>query len=292
MNPVTRATILGFTAAALVVITGANANAAVQEQAESETVPPPTSTTNEVAEGQVSDDIADGGLTGPPEPSAESIAEPEEPALNTDSPEDTEKEDQAQTDQSETAPQETSTDTADAGDSLHWRDDTEVKRHPGSYIGGSSGYSLAWAWLEANKEHGDLEFGPMGSWFASLRVGDAFFEWLALGFQVGITNASEGKKRVGAFNLLLDASLYPVGGLGIRPAVGLGLGFATGNEEWEFGGGGPGCLSLAVLYEFRITQLFVIAPVAQGFWITGQGFDGLFVFLGIELIKWFETPTG
>jgi len=179
-----------------------------------------------------------------------------------------------------------------ADDKPHWRDDPSVKRRPGSYIGGGAGYSQIRAWVEANEDHGDLEFGPMHSWYASLRVGDAFTEWFALGFQVELANAYQGKEQVGAFNLLLDASFYPIGGLGIRPAVGLGLGFANGKEEWEFGGGGPGCVSLSFLYEFRITRLFVVAPVAQVFWITGQGFDGLFLFFGLELIKWFETPTG
>jgi hypothetical protein len=175
---------------------------------------------------------------------------------------------------------------------LHWRDDPNTKRHPGSYIGGGAGYAQVRAWVEANKDHGDLEFGPFHTWYSSIRVGDAFAEWFALGFQVEITNAESGKEQLGAFNLLLDASFYPVGGLGIRPAVGLGLGFAAGKEDWEFGGGGPGCVSLSLLYEFRVVKLFAIAPVVQSFWITGQGFDGLFLFFGLEFIKWFETPTG
>jgi hypothetical protein len=180
----------------------------------------------------------------------------------------------------------------DGAPEVHWRDDPNTKRHPGSYIAAGAGYAQVRAWLEANEEHGDLEFGPMHSWFASLRVGDAFTEWFALGFQVEISNAYKGKQQIGAFNLMLDASFFPIAGLGIRPAVGLGLGFANGEEEWEFGGGGPGCVSLSLLYEFRILELLAVAPVAQGFWITGQGFDGLFLFFGVEFVKWFETPTG
>lgn len=193
----------------------------------------------------------------------------------------------------EAAPQETEEAAKDEdGEQVSWRDDPSVKRHPGSYIGVGAGYAQVRAWVEANEDHGDLEFGPFHTWYASLRVGDAFAEWFALGFQVEVTNTTSGKEQVGAFNLMLDASFYPIAGLGIRPALGLGLGFANGKEEWEFGGGGPGCFSLSVLYEFRILRLFAVAPVAQAFWITGQGFDGLFLFFGLEFIKWFETPTG
>ena len=181
-------------------------------------------------------------------------------------------------------------DTPDSG--LHWRDDPAVARHPGSYLSGGAGYSQSRAWLAANDEHDDLAFGPLHTYFGSLRVGDAFFEWFAVGFQVLLTNASTDTEQIGAVGLLLDVSFFPWEGLGIRPAVGLGLGFANGTEDWEFGGGGPGCFSLSVLYEIRVTRLFVIAPVVQTAYIMGQEFDGLFLLFGLEFTKWFATATG
>lgn len=174
----------------------------------------------------------------------------------------------------------------------HWRDDPAVPRRPGSYLSGTIGYMQSRAWVEANKEHGDLAFGPIHTWMGSLRVGDAFAEWFALGFQVGITNGTQGKEQVGAMALLLDTTFYPVAGFGVRPALGLGLGFASGDKDWKFGGGGPGCLSLALVYEFRITRRFVLAPVVQTLWITGQEFDGVFLFFGLEIMRWFDTATG
>ena len=71
-----------------------------------------------------------------------------------------------------------------------------------------------------------------------------------------------------------------------RPSV---RGFAKGLEH---GGGGPGCFSLALTYEFRVARLFAIAPVAQVYGIVGENFDGFFMFFGLEFIKWFQTATG
>jgi hypothetical protein len=262
---------------------GAQARAAIQDEDTPDAPPPEEPQPEEPAEpAEAAAEPAEELATAPepPEDAPESAPEP----IAEDA------EDGAA--EEEGAPQGAEERAKGDAESVDWRDDPSVERHPGSYIGGAAGYAQIRAWVEKNEDHGDLEFGPMHSWFASLRVGDAFAEWFALGFQVELTNAYEGKEQVGAFNLLLDASFYPVAGLGIRPAVGLGLGFANGEEEWEFGGGGPGCLSLTVLYEFRITKLFVVAPTAQAFWITGQGFDGFFLFFGVEFIKWFETATG
>jgi hypothetical protein len=173
-----------------------------------------------------------------------------------------------------------------------WRGDPSVQRHPGSYIGGAIGYANVRSWVEESDEHDDMFVGPFHTFALSFRVGDAFFEWLALGFQIEIASAKRRGQQIGMFNLLLDTTFYPWEGLGLRPSFGLGLGFASGKEEWEFGGGGPGCLGMAVLYEVRVTRLFVIAPIVQTFWISGQGYDGLTIFAGLEILKWFETATG
>jgi hypothetical protein len=182
-----------------------------------------------------------------------------------------------------------------------WRDDPSVLRHPGSYIGGGGGVVRNYAWLPAKKgtgnasfasEHDALAFGPLWGWQAFVRVGDAFMEWLAIGFQVDVASASGGKDTISSFDVMLDLSLYPWQGLGIRPSVGLGFGYAQGAQSWQFGGGGPTTLSLAVLYEIRMTRLFCIAPVVQAYWITGEEYDAVVVFAGIELIKWFATATG
>jgi hypothetical protein len=182
-----------------------------------------------------------------------------------------------------------------------WRDDPSVLRHPGSYIGGGGGAVHSYAWLPAQKgtenasfasQHDAITFDPLWGWQAFVRVGDAFMEWLAVGFQVDITSSSQGNETIAAFALMLDVSFYPWEGLGIRPSIGLGFGYAQGAQSWEFGGGGPATLSLAVLYEFRMMRLFVIAPVVQAYWITGKEYDAVEIFMGIELIKWFATATG
>jgi hypothetical protein len=179
-----------------------------------------------------------------------------------------------------------------AAASLPWRDDPAVKRHPGSYLGGALGYTQTRIWIPANDSHSDLVIGPLHSWGLNFRVGDAFAEWFALGFQIQIASAKSGAQQTSAFDLMLDATFYPWAGLGLRPSVGIGFGYARGEHKWETGGGGPGCLALGVLYEIRITRLFTIAPVVQVSWITGDKFDGLIFFAGIEFIKWFMTATG
>ena len=186
----------------------------------------------------------------------------------------------------------TSDDAEPAEEAVDWRRDPTVARHPGSYLGGSIGYANVRAWLPENDEHAELSFGPMHTWLTGFRVGDAFAEWFAVGFQIQISSTTRGGEQVGLFDLMLDASFYPCGGLGLRPSFGLGLGFASGREDWEFGGGGPAAVGFAVLYEFRVTRLFVIAPVAQVVYVGGQEFDGLVFSVGIELIKWFATATG
>lgn len=174
---------------------------------------------------------------------------------------------------------------------IPWRRDPSVPRHPGSYIGGAIGYSRAWAWIPENDRHGDLAPGPFDSMGMAFGVGDAFTEWFALGFRIQIASGRNGDAQYGSFGLLLDATFYPAPGLGLRPAVGLGFGYATGEHDWEVGGGGPGCLALGVLYEIRLARLITLAPVVQGAWITGEGFDGATLFVGLELTKWFMTAT-
>jgi len=173
-----------------------------------------------------------------------------------------------------------------------WRSDPGVRRHPGSYLGGAVGYANLRAWVPENDDHGDLAIGPLQTWMIAFRVGDAFCEWFAVGFQIDIANNTRGDEQIGLFDLMLDVSFYPWKGLGIRPSVGLGLGFASGKEEWEFGGGGPGAVALAVLYEIRVTRLFVLSPVVQVVYIGGEEFDAFAIFAGIEILKWFATATG
>jgi hypothetical protein len=167
-------------------------------------------------------------------------------------------------------------------------------RHPGSYIGGGVGYAQGRAWIPEKKdEHGDLALGPVHTWQIHFRVGDALAEWFALGFQVSAANiVARRTEGVTAFNLFLDTSIYPIAGLGIRPSFGLGFSYARGKTDTEFGYGGPGSLSLAVLYEFRILRLLVVAPVVQAYWITSKTYDGLFLFFGLELLKWLDAETG
>ncbi len=172
------------------------------------------------------------------------------------------------------------------------QDETELKRRPGSYLGGTLAYVQSRAWANETDDHDDLKFGPLHTWGMAFRVGDAFTDWFAVGFQVFFTNKRSKEESIGAFELMLDASFYPYAGLGIRPSVGIGLGFASGDNDWEFGGGGPACLALAVLYEFRVTRFFSIAPVVNASWITGENFDGFFLLIGIEFTKWFKTATG
>lgn len=176
----------------------------------------------------------------------------------------------------------------------HWRCDPTVLRHPGSYVGGTIAYLQARTWVDETEDHAKLEYGPIHSMLSTVRVGDALAEWFAIGFQLEIMqNLSQDKsENVGAMTLYLDTTFYPWEGLGLRPSAGLGIAFAMGEKEFDFGFGGPGSLAFSVLYEFRILRLFTIAPVAQVFWIGSDGFDGLFVAFGVELLKWFDSPTG
>ncbi len=201
-----------------------------------------------------------------------------------ESPSETEKKEETDTE----AEEETET-------KLHWRDDPKNLRHPGSYIGFGAQYSNVHTWFTPQEEEfaEKMSLGPFHSWQAVFRVGDALREWFAIGFQIGMTYGGYGStETTGGFTLLLDTTFYPWRGLGIRPSVGLGFSYAQGKEDYEFGFGGPGCLSLSITYEFRISRLFAIAPIAQILWITGEDFNGLYLSGGLEFIKWFDTPTG
>jgi hypothetical protein len=178
---------------------------------------------------------------------------------------------------------------------LHWRCDPEVLRRPGSYIGGGIGYVQSRAWVEETENHAFLEFGPFHAMQLTFRVGDAFAEWIAVGFQIEMMfnlSYEEGEETVGAFALYLDTTFFPIAGLGLRPSLGMGMGYAMGEKEYNFGFGGPGSLGFAMLYEIRLGRLLVVSPIAQAYWIGGDGFDGLFLFFGLEVTKWFDTPTG
>ncbi len=178
---------------------------------------------------------------------------------------------------------------------LHWRDDPKTLRHPGSYIGLAIGYNNARTWFVPQEDEFDDEvsLGPYNGWQFSFRTGDAFKEWFAIGFQIDMSYGGYGSEgTIGAFGLLLDTTFYPWRGLGIRPSLGLGFSYAQGKEQFEFGFGGPGSLSLALTYEFRVSRLIALAPVVQASWITGEDFNGLFFFFGLEFLKWFDTPTG
>lgn len=178
---------------------------------------------------------------------------------------------------------------------LHWRADPATLRHPGSYIGFGGGWAQHRIWFTPQQEEFDdeLEMGPFNAWQSIFRVGDAFFEWLAVGFQINMTYGWHGDNQImGGFGLLLDVTFYPWRGLGIRPSVGLGFSYASGEKDFEFGFGGPGDFSLAITYEFRLTRLFAVAPVAQTYVITGEDYTAFSFCFGLEFVKWFDTPTG
>ncbi len=180
-----------------------------------------------------------------------------------------------------------------------WRRDPTVKRRPSSYLGGSLNYLQLWTWLDATDDHQRLAFGPLHSAANLFRVGDALNEHFCLGFQVQILSARREKTQLSAFAILLDATVYPWKGLGIRPSAGFGFGFAQGKNQWEFGFGGPGTLAMAFLYEFRVTRHLTLAPIIQGTWMAAEGYNGLFVMAGVEVTAWFSdrskrpaTPSG
>jgi hypothetical protein len=136
--------------------------------------------------------------------------------------------------------------------------------------------------------------GPVHARQTTIRVGDAFFEWFAVGFQIDIVRTFTQAKSstMSAFGLLLDTTFYPWKGLGIRPSIGLGFAYALGEHDFETGFGGPFDLALALTYEFRLGRLIVLSPVAQVNWIRGDEFDSLFFTFGLEFAKWFDTATG
>ena len=179
----------------------------------------------------------------------------------------------------------------------NWRKDPSVLRRPGSYLGGGLAYSQGHTWFVSQHQdatNNRLYIGPSHLSHLFLRVGDAFTEWFALGFQINIATTIGREDRVSVFGMLLDTTFYPWRGLGIRPSVGLGFSYveSTSSSSRVYGYGWPANLSLTFTYEIRITRHFVIAPFAQVYWITGKDFDGLFYCFGLEFLRWFTTATG
>lgn len=181
---------------------------------------------------------------------------------------------------------------AEDSENVDWRHDPSVERRPGSYLGGGIDYTQVHVFVEENEDHDALEFSPLHTWGINFRVGDAFTDWFAIGFQMLLSTVNKDGIQSSMFSLMLDASFYPWKGLGIRPAAGIGMGFVQGENDWEMGTGGPGCVSLALLYEIRVTRFFSIAPMAQAVWIVSDGYDGVYLFIGLEFTKWFRTATG
>jgi hypothetical protein len=173
------------------------------------------------------------------------------------------------------------------------------KRHPGSYMGGAIGYTMANSWyrVEISEYEREYDLGPLHGTSTIVRVGDAFFEWFAVGFQIDLVSANNfyqsKEKMMSGFGLYLDTTFYPWRGFGLRPSVGLGFSYAqTGTDRHEFGFGGPASLSFAVTYEFRLPRLFTLGPVFQIAWTAGEDYNAMFFTVGIELLKWFMTPEG
>ena len=184
---------------------------------------------------------------------------------------------------------------------VDWRHDPSLRRRPGSYIGGVLGYAMGHAWYTTTKKDlvSDFEIGPVHLQAMAVRVGDAFYDWLSVGFQVSILNMPFGVKtssedpKLGGFGLYLDTTFYPWRGLGLRPSVGLGFSFAQdGPEAFQLGFGGPANLAFALSYEFRITRLFTMGPTVQVSWISGEDYDAFFLLIGLEILKWFKTAKG
>ena len=187
------------------------------------------------------------------------------------------------------------TDAADASQhvskDVHWRDDPTIRRRPASYIGGAMNYIQVYTWLAENDDHRKLSYGPLHFVAGTFRVGDAFGDKFAIGFQMQSVNAKNEEVQISAFALLLDLSFYPWKGLGVRPSAGFGFGFAQGENKWEFGFGGPGTLSFSLLYEFRITKKMTLAPVVTTTWLTGEGYDAMFALVGIEMLFWLPNKN-
>lgn len=115
----------------------------------------------------------------------------------------------------------------------NWRMDASVERRPGSYLGGGAGYSQHSAWFipQDDEYREDIAMGPIHAWQAFFRVGDAFFEWFAVGFQVNLSYGSTGGETIAGVGILLDATFFPWRGLGLRPSVGLGFSYARAGRN-------------------------------------------------------------
>ena len=183
-------------------------------------------------------------------------------------------------------------------DKRSWRHDPSLRRRPGSYLGGSLGYAMAFSWFtyEQREFKRSYEIGPVHGLAGAIRAGDAFFDWLAVGFQVDITAGTFGeatKKKTAGFGLYLDTTLYPIKGFGVRPSVGLGFAYSqAGKESYKFAFGGPLSLSVSLTYEARLTRWWTLGPVVQLSWITGDQYDVMYITFGLELLKWFRTAEG
>lgn len=182
---------------------------------------------------------------------------------------------------------------------VDWRHDSTLRRRPGSYLGGVLGYAMGRAWYTTTQQDlvSHFEIGPLHLMATSVRVGDAFFDWLSVGFQVTLIPAGGSQKRADqvlrGFGLYLDTTFYPWRGLGLRPSVGLGFSFAQdGTEAFQLGFGGPASLAFTLSYEFRVTRLLTMGPAVQVSWISGEDYDALFLFIGLEILKWFKTAKG
>jgi hypothetical protein len=179
-----------------------------------------------------------------------------------------------------------------------WRLDKSVPRRPGSFMGGSSGVAMAYAWYTTEQQDLELTFdlGPIWASAMSIRVGDAFFEWFTVGFQINFISGGFGGEddpKTAGFALFLDTAFYPWRGLGLRPSVGLGFSYAqAGTESYQISFGGPATLGFAVSYEFRVTRLFTMGPSIQFTWTTGDEYDCAYLIFALEFIKWFKSAKG
>ncbi len=183
-------------------------------------------------------------------------------------------------------------------EAIHWRHDPTLRRRPGSYIGGVIGYAMGHAWYTTTQKDLTLDYhiGPSHLQATSVRVGDAFFDWLSVGSQVSfltmpiLPRPEKEDPQMGAFGLYLDTTFYPWRGLGLRPSLGMGFSFAqAGTKSFELGFGGPANLAFSVSYEFRVLRLLTIGPMVQVSWITSEDYDAFFLFIGLEMLKWFQT---
>ncbi len=182
---------------------------------------------------------------------------------------------------------------------LAWRKDPQVLRRPGSYLGGGLAYSMSNAWYTVKLRDfvQDYDMGPVHGYMTFVRVGDAFREWIAVGFQLDLiaaTLAGQDSPGASAFGLYVDATFYPWRGLGLRPSVGVGFGYAqAGKETHELGFGGPLSLSFSASYEFRVSRRgLTMGPMIQVSWVKGEDFDAVFFNVALEILKWFRTAQG